>query len=118
LSDTHPANSDILLEEGPWKVVKTVEDKENCEIWHHCADPNIEFTYITTGDTNCYGCDAEVPEKIQTIAALYSKDVMNTRGGKTTQSHYDKTMMDIMYKMYKQTWPGKTGAKLTGITNE
>ena len=114
----HPANNDILLEDGLWKVVKTVEDKENCEIWHHCVDAHIDFTYITTGDKNCFGCDEEVPEKIQTIAALYSKNVTNTHGGKTTKQQYNITMGDIMYKMYKKTVAGKTHNKITGVTNE
>ena len=71
----HPANNNILLEDGPWKVVKSVEDKEYCEIWHHCADIRIEFTYVTMGEKKCFGCDAEVPERITTIATLYSKGV-------------------------------------------
>jgi hypothetical protein len=101
-------HDEILLEEGRWKIVKMVEDPECCEIMHNCDVDTIEKTYVTTGQEKCYGCDVEVPEKIATIAALYSKETSYPRtwGKSHMEGMYknmDQMMKQVFFKMMKES---------------
>jgi hypothetical protein len=106
--------NELLLNEGRWSLVKTVEDAEYCEIMHNCDVDTIEVTYISAGVEKCQGCKEEVPEKFQTLAALYSNGLPPI--SKFDSDTFNQTMKNVFWKMYKQSSLGKTGAKLTGIT--
>ena len=110
--DDHPANNDILFEDGLWKVVKTVEDKDYAEIWHNCEHEAIDHTSITIGDKKCDGCDEAVPENITTVATLYSKGVPIPK----PHQLLDDVMQKVFWKMYLKSDLFKTHNKLTGIT--
>jgi hypothetical protein len=97
-------HNELLLNEDRWSLVKTVEDAEYCEIMHNCDMGGIEVTYISAGGEKCHGCDAEVPEKFQTLAALYSngKAPISTFDG----AHFNNVMKNIFWKMHKRSTLG------------
>jgi hypothetical protein len=112
-------HDEILLEDGRWKIVKTVEDPEYCEIMHDCDVDVIELTYVSEGQEKCYGCDEKVPEKIATIATLYSKETSapRTYGKSHMEGLYknmDEMMKQVFWKMMKES--PLRNATLTGIT--
>ena len=103
----------VLFEEDRWHVLKTVEDSDYAEIWHGCNVDEREHTYITIGDEKCDGCGAEVPEKVTTIATLYSK-------GESSKDlpyvDYPNVMKQCFIAAVKH--PDFLKPKLTGVTNE
>ena len=110
--------NEVLIREGRWSVVKTAEDEENAEVMHNCDVDVIEVTYLTLGDEKCYGCDAKVPEHLQTVALMYSKNVANKRKwGKSQAEVLDKVMKGVFWTMMKES-PLFSGGKLTNITAE
>jgi hypothetical protein len=103
---------EVLYEEGRWKVVTTAEDPEYAEIRHDCDVYQIDHTNNHVGLSTCLGCEEEIPEEIETLAALYSKGVAKASVGE----NFDEVWKQIFWLMYKKSSLGKTGAKLTGIT--
>jgi hypothetical protein len=111
-------HDEILLEDGRWKIVKTVEDPEYCEIMHDCDVDVIELTYVSEGQEKCYGCDEKVPEKIATIATLYSKETPHAMNygrshAEALSKNMEEMMKQVFWKMMKESPLGI--AKLTDI---
>jgi hypothetical protein len=102
----------VLFQQGGWKVVQTVEDPEYAEIRHDCDVDQIDHTNNHVGLSTCLGCEEEIPEEIETVAALYSKGTAKA----SIAGNFDEVMKQIFWKMYKQSSLGKSNAKLVDIT--